>query len=191
MLTEKEKQDKFLTLFLPLQKRLERFVLVKCHDEIEAKDITGETILIAYERFETLSSPQAFLSFLFTIALRIYHQRRSRSERFDNLEEYRIENLLDPEASPEVKADIEILSEAINTLPIREREELILFEILGLSMKEIIAIHGGTVVALKVRLMRSRSKLKKMLHTESAKIKRPLKTEAEGSIYQFARSERL
>ena len=173
MLTDKEKQEQFLAIFLPLQMRLERFVLVKVRSETEAKDIVGETILAAYERFESVIHPEAFLSFLFTIASRICNQRRDRNWRFEGLEEYHIENILDPTASPEVRADISILQKAIDSLPEREREELILFEIVGMSLKETAELRGGTVVALKVRMMRARKKIKAMLEDDLQK-KNPL-----------------
>lgn len=169
MLTDKEKQEQFLAIFLPLQKRLERFVLVKTRSEIEAKDIVAETILIAYERFESITHPEAFLSFLFTIAFRICNQRRERKQKFEGLEEHHIENLIDPSASPEVIADIAILREVIDTLPEREREELMLFEIVGMSLKEIAELRGVTIIALKVRLSRARKKLRAMLEDDTKK----------------------
>ena len=176
-LTDLEKQKKFLELFMPLQKRLDRFALSRSWDINDAKDMVGETILIAFDRFETLKNPEAFLSFLFTIANRVGNQRNTQSKRFERLESHHIENLLDSETSPDILTDIKTLNVAINSLPFRERDELILFEILGFSIKEIIEIHGGTIVALKVRLMRSRNKLRKMLQSKSEQMKQQYKSQ--------------
>lgn len=192
MLTDKEKQEQFLAIFLPLQKRLERFVLVKTRSETEAKDIVSETILIAYERFESITHHEAFLSFLFTVASRICNQRKERSLKFEGLEQYHIENLLDPSASSEVKADIAILRKAIDSLPEREREELMLFEIVGLSLKEIAELRGGTVIALKVRLTRARKKLRAKLEDDPKKADALFRNKTEyNPAYQFVRSARI
>lgn len=78
------RQSDFLRLFEPLQPNLERFVLAMTRDREMARDVTAETAMIAYERFETLRDEKAFLGFLFTIASRVcrrYHRHGSRHSK--------------------------------------------------------------------------------------------------------------
>lgn len=158
-----EKQDRFLALLRKQQPALERYVLAMTRDPEAAKDVVGETILIAFERFETLKSPEAFLSFLFTIATRAYRRAEARSVRVPRADEHAIEGMLDPGISPETAADIGVVHHALAMLPEKQREAVVLFEIIGLSMKEIQVIQGGTVVGVKVRISRGRRKLAKYL----------------------------
>ena len=71
-----DRQQRFMALLRPLQPNLERFAYAMARDREEARDIAGETILIAWERFDSVKHPEAFLSFLFTVATRIHRKRR-------------------------------------------------------------------------------------------------------------------
>jgi len=111
--------------------------------------------------------------------------------KFEGLEEFHIENLLDTTASAEVRADIDILRKAIDSLPEREREELILFEIVGMSLKEIAALHGGTVIALKVRLTRARKKLRTKLEDDPKKATALFRNKTEFNNAYLLRSAKI
>jgi RNA polymerase sigma-70 factor (ECF subfamily) len=161
-----EKHDRFLTLLRQQQQALERYVLAMARDPEIAKDVVAETVMIAFERFETLKSPEAFLSFLLTIATRAYRRSQARSARVPRADEEAIEMMLDPGISPETATDIAAVHGALGRLPEKQREAVVLFEIIGLSMKEIQAIQGGTVVGVKVRISRGRRKLARYLGVE-------------------------
>ena len=69
------KQRDFLALLMPVLPKLSRFCRATCRgrhgiDSERASDLASETILKAYENFEQLREPAAFLSYLFTIAAR-------------------------------------------------------------------------------------------------------------------------
>jgi RNA polymerase sigma-70 factor, ECF subfamily len=157
------RQDKFVLLLKPLQERLERFALTLTRNRNDAKDIVGETILIAYENFEKLKSETAFLSYLFTIASRVY------ADRIRTLKRYNINEMQDSDKlycnclSPEASTDIELLYEALDKLPEKQREAVILYEISGFSHKEICEIQDSNLSAVKMRLKRARTRLAKLL----------------------------
>lgn len=52
---------------------------------------------------------------------------------------------------------------ALDTLPDKQREAVIMFEILGFSMKEIHDVQGRTLIAIKVRISRGRAELTRLL----------------------------
>lgn len=161
-----EKKQRFMALFEPLQPRLQRFVLVMTRDEDLTKDIIGETVLIAFERFHSVRDEKAFLSFLFTIATRIFREWNRKHSTMVAASEETLAGWLDPGTSPETAADIAAMYKALDLLPDKQREAVILFEVFGFSMKEIRDIQGGTGVGVRVRIARGRKKLAQLLGVE-------------------------
>lgn len=162
-MSEKQKQEQFLTLLLPLKPRLERFALSVCKSREDAKDIVAETIMIAYERFSTLKDSKAFLSFLFTIAVRVkaaYYKSENKTEKLDNLA---FDFLDGGEVSPDDYADIRLLREAIEKLDDESREAIVLFELSDLPISEVAKIQNSGISAVKQRLRRARIKLSELL----------------------------
>jgi len=159
---QNEKQARFMKLFQPAEPRLQRFVLAMTRDPERAKDIVGETILVAFQRLDTLRHEQAFLSFLFTIATRIA-RRGFRADSSMTLETAEVENLIDPATPADVAADIGRLYTALQLLPAKQREAVLLFEIAGFSTAEVRDIQGGTLVAVRVRIARGRKRLATLL----------------------------
>lgn len=163
MIDLKNKNDDFLELYLPLRERLERFAIVLTGNRDAAMDLTGATVLAAFEAFETLENRRAFLGFLFTIAYRTYGKNRRKLARFEEVDVDLLENLRMDDVSPELRTDINLMMEAINDLDDKYRETLILFHINGFSQKEISGIMGVSVANVKLRLFRGRNMLRKIL----------------------------
>lgn len=163
-----DKQQRFLSLFEPLQPHLQRFVLAMTRNEELTKDIIGETILIAFERIDALRHDEAFLSFLFTIATRVYRKRSREMERTVGIEPEDMATLFDQATPPDVAADIAALYRALEKLPQKQREAVLLYEVIGLSTQEIREVQGGTLVGVRVRIARARKKLARILGVDDA-----------------------
>ncbi len=161
-----DKQQQFLALLQPVYDGLYRFIYALTRNRDKADDLMSETILQAYERFETVRDKQAFFSFVLTIARRTHKRRewRARLFVFDN----DTADLTHGQASsPEIATDTELMLNALNDLPEKQREALILFEISGFSIEEICAVQGGSISGVKSRLARGRQKLAELLgHNE-------------------------
>lgn len=162
----------------PILPNLERFVyaLVRRRgNSIEtteaARDLMAETIAQAFERFDSVRHPEALLSFCFTIATRLNRREREVSQRFavyDHDMHDKAYALESKSTAADTEADIRLLYIALDRLPEKQREAVIMFEILGFSLKEIHEVQGGTVVAVKVRISRGRAALTRMFaDTES------------------------
>lgn len=65
------KQELFLELYEPIHPQFERFCKVRVFGDMDYRDLMNETLLIAYQKFDTLRSKESFLSFLFGICVRI------------------------------------------------------------------------------------------------------------------------
>lgn len=163
----KTKQDQFLELYEPIHDRFERFCRARVYGDMDFRDLMNETLMVAFEKFDSLRSKEAFLSFLFGISIRIignHHQKR-RTERFH--ENDRIKEVMDLNANSQKDADVHFLHVALSQLNEDQRECLILFEISGFSIKEIMEIQQSSESAVKQRLKRGREKLLEILTYES------------------------
>lgn len=166
------KQERFLEVYEQCRESLVRFARSMTRDMEDARDIVQETTLIAFEKFETMKNTQAFTSFLFTIASRIYKRQRWRKSlffKFANLEdeEYLFDNIVAPNTNPEELHDIKALQMAIASLPEKQREAVVLHEIAGLKMEEIAEIQGISVSGVKSRVQRGRAELENILLNKS------------------------
>lgn len=157
----------FLLLLDPHRNTLWRFVRSMVRTHHDAQDVVSETILQALEGFPKLRDEKAFLSFIFTIASRIVKRRNWRSRLFGDYDEEVVAAMPDRSASPEVQADIELLRTALQRLPTKTREAIVMFEINGLSIEEIRVVQGGTASGVKTRLLRGRRQLARILDTRT------------------------
>lgn len=165
-MTESEKKTEFLKLYNEVHPNLLRFARAMTKSRDEGRDLASETILIAYERFDKVKSRQAFLSYLFSIATRIHKRRLWRLRFFGEYDEIKAGQLEAQISSPDVGPDIEILYLALDKLPAKMKETVILFEISGLNLEEIREIQGGSLSGVKSRLVRGRAMLKEILTSD-------------------------
>lgn len=161
------KQKAFTDAYKPLHDRLVRFVQTMIWNKEDVKDIVAETLLKSYEKFETIRHPDALLSFMFTIASRLVYKRQANKKLTTEMPDYLTETLLDNGATAEHKLEIKELYEAMQELPEKQRETIVLFEISGLSLNEIMEIQGDSLSAVKSRLVRGREKLSQILEQET------------------------
>ena len=164
----KSKQKTFLKLYEPVHDRFERFCRARVYGDMEYTDLMNETLLIAFKKFDTLQSEKAFLSFLFSISIRILsnNAKKNKAEVMDEMETTFIQ-LKDLNADTEKDTNIFLLHQALALLPDDQRECLILFEIIGFNIKEIMEIQDVSESAIKQRLRRGRMRLKEILKFES------------------------
>lgn len=160
-----ERQERFMALIEPVYDKLERFCRAITRNSDEAKDVLGETLLQAFQGFESVRSNTAFLSFLFTIASRVHKKRVRRTLFRRERDKVVAQHIIVQTHAPDMAADIALLYDAIRQLPDKQREAIILFELLDLPLEEVQRIQGGGLSALKVRLVRARKKLAAMLRT--------------------------
>ena len=166
---EKEKHIEFLKLLDPVHNNLARFARAISSNREEAKDLVSESILKAYENFDKLIDKTAFKSWIFTIASRTHKRKKRRGKLFGEYNEDEVLTIHSNEPSPDTILDIRLLYDSLAKLPSKQKEAIVLFEISGLSLKEIRDIQGGTISGVKTRLDRARKKLKKMLDIDTEK----------------------
>lgn len=149
--------------FSPLQPSLERYALHLTRNRYDARELVADTIAAVYERFDTITNKQALLSYVFTIATRIWNATKRHRNRNVVTASEQFETLFDSSATAEEQYDISLLYKAIAKLPEHIQQAVILFEIMGFSIQEIANIQECTEVSVKVRLHRARKKLRSLL----------------------------
>ena len=169
-----KQQQKFLALYEPIHDGFERFCRARVFGNMDYQDLMNDSLLIAFEKLDTLKSEKAFLSFLISISVRILanNHRKKKEELVLSGAEGLIADpssfmLQDVNANTERDAEVYMLHKALALLSEDQRECIILFEISGFTIKEIMAIQKASESAVKQRLKRGRVKLIEILTFES------------------------
>jgi RNA polymerase sigma-70 factor (ECF subfamily) len=162
-MTNRRKQERFLGLLQPRLEDLSRFCMAMTGERESARDLMSDVILAAWERFDALREEKAFLSYLFTIARRTWNRRRRRARLFGDYDDERAQSIPSSGTPVWIGADIQALYRALAKLPDAQREALVLFEISGLSIKEVCEVQNASLSAVKSRISRGRSKLADLL----------------------------
>ena len=152
-----------MRLLRPVYARLSQYVYAMVADDEEAREILSDTSLTAYEQFETLKKPDSFLFFPFTIARRKYKRglwRRKIFIRYD----HSVHDMTEAsDVTPDARADMRLLHEALAKLPSKQREAVTLFELSDLPLEEIASIQNAKLSTVKQRLRVGRMKLAELL----------------------------
>lgn len=162
-------QNRFMELYTPVHSKFERFCRARVYGEMEYSDLMNETLLVAFQKIGSLRNEEAFLSFLFTIAIRTLANsaRKKKPERLGS-NDVDLESVREPQG--ETAMAIDELHRALAQLPADQRECLILFEINGFSIKEISVMQTSKESTVKQRLRRGRLKLKALLCDEPVNV---------------------
>ena len=132
-----QRQQEFMELLRPIQRKLEQFCLNMTRDRDEARDLLQDTIVILWQHLDSIRDKAAFRSYAYTVAANTFKRKFTRSRYFGILTEEHHENLASTDHSPEQLTDHALLRDALHTLSVRSREALILYEIADLSISEI------------------------------------------------------
>ena len=165
MLTVERKQQ-FLALLEPVYPRLSRYALAMTRNKDEAKDLVSEAVLVALENFDTIRDEAGFSGFLFRIVSRTYKRTHFRARIWTPLAATHAETILDVNAQPDRAAELAIVMAALERLPEKTKETLVLFDVADLSLEEVRVIQGGSLSGVKSRLRRGHETLKQQLGIE-------------------------
>jgi RNA polymerase sigma-70 factor, ECF subfamily len=147
---------------------LEKYIISLTRNRELSRDIINDSIIAGFDSYSKLRNKQAFLSYMFTIASRTYYSAIKKSKRISD-EEFDFELICERESSPEDRTDIRMLYEAVDKLDPKDKELIILFDIIGLPYKDIAEVLKLSMSNVKVRLHRGRNKLAKILKIDNDK----------------------
>ncbi|MCB1196563.1 RNA polymerase sigma factor [bacterium] len=176
--------DEFHARYL---KKILNYVNRVVNDFQKAEEITQETFLQVYRHLDTYRPEGKVSSWIFKIATNLSknelrNQRRrsiislTLNKRIGkNQEETELIELIPDKAdNPDTLAELNELSQAIDkaidTLPLKYREVLLICEIYGYSYQEASEILNCSKANIGIRLCRARRKIKKLLNSMDASL---------------------
>jgi RNA polymerase sigma-70 factor (ECF subfamily) len=137
--------------------RLARALFLVTGDPGEAEDLAQEAMVRVYERWDRVRALRDPTGYLYRTALNSHRSRLRRlSVRVRRLAEEWTSS--DPAAGAEAR---DILGQALVSLPIGQREAVVLVGWLGLTAEEAGRLLGIDPVSVRVRLSRARAALRK------------------------------
>ena len=148
-----------MELYQPVHGSFERFCKARSYGVCDFNDLMHDTLVIAFEQFDSLKNKEVFLSFLFGIANKVHANFRRKNKPMSFSDVKGVENTRDLTFSIDKNFEHDELYEALNSLSLDYRTSIILFEIAGFSLKETSEIQECSIDAVKKRLSRGRKML--------------------------------
>lgn len=137
--------------------------------------------MTAFERFDDLRDVASFRPWLFKIINRTFHMavRRSFWKRFVPIDQASdVPRMPEVYHRPERSEDKLLLLNALARLSTKERTALLLFEVGGFSIEEIVSIQEErSLSTIKMRLSRARKKLRQYIEDGPSSVSTPSTTE--------------
>jgi RNA polymerase sigma factor (sigma-70 family) len=163
---KKGDQDAFRKLVTAYKGTVFRHAFALLNDRMEAEDVTQEAFVKAYYSLPKLENEYAFVSWLTKVVTNLCYDKNKKMNKKKAMEsEELIENVVIPKGPSPIDRTVAKISmkEALQKIPIDQRNALILKEIQGysyLEISELLKIPLGTV---KSRINAARENLRKEL----------------------------
>lgn len=163
MEAKNQKIAEFMRLYKPIENRLSAYCRVVAKNEEMALDLVQETLLAAFENFDKIRNSEAFIFYLFGIARNCQSKHQRRVKFLGNQDDVKNSNIEITADSIELSFDIGLIRSSIASLNDEQRDVVLMFHIMGFSVKEIADNFSITEAAVKNRLLRGREKLRQMI----------------------------
>lgn len=135
-----------------------RFARALAGSEADGDDLLQDALVRAWRAYPRLREPDRFKCWLLRI-VRNAHRTRSRKAALWNwLSLNGNEDIPVPAGLPFEEKDA--VRRALSRVPGPQREALVLFEVMGMTVEEIAEVQGKSVSAVKSRLARGRGRLR-------------------------------
>jgi RNA polymerase sigma-70 factor, ECF subfamily len=159
---EAERQRRLMALLEPFHDQARATARRLCRSHADGDDLFHEALLRAFDCVDELREVERFRSWFFAVMISVHRKRHRRSfwRRFLSLDEVDAEPAIDGKADQLDGA--RTMARALATLAPAEREALVLFELQGFTLEELMAAQGSSLSAVKSRLARARARLRRL-----------------------------
>jgi len=157
------KEKVFLLAYEHCHDAFLRYCSAITYGKMDTEDLVQDVLLTAYQNFENIQKKDQLFHYLIRAAKNrsISHWRKKKYKQ--ELLDQHADRLISKEVSADTLLDIQLLYRTLDHLPEKQKDALILFEILGFSMKEIAVLQNSSEGAIKTKVSRGRQLLKKLL----------------------------
>ena len=130
-------------------------------------DIVQDTFIAAFESLGRLENPQAFASWIASIAVRTTHKRLRRHRLAVRLgiaprEALDWDHVASRDCPPDVAIELRQLYGSVLELPPKERIALLLRRVEGMSLDEIATATGESLATVKRRIAKAEARLREV-----------------------------
>ncbi len=133
-------------------------------NKMDAEDILQESFSTAFRRLNELENRDAFAGWLKRIVINnCISQQRKKRIRFEDMDEFRLEDNTNPEGDLPENTDPALVHEAIRKLPVKGRTVLVLHALEGYRHREIAALLDISESTSKTQYSRALTLLRKEL----------------------------
>ena len=140
-----------------------RYCTALAYGKMDTEDLVQDVLLSAYTHWDKIRNKHQFLHYLIRAARNRAISLRRKKKYQTELLDKQADRLCAQGVSPEMALDIQLLYWALDQLPAKQKEAVILFEISGFSNKEIAEIQNSSLSAIKTRISRGRNKLRDIM----------------------------
>ncbi len=161
--------ESFLRLYQKIHEPFARYCASHAYGIMDTEDLIQETVLSTLQNFDKIREQQKLLGYMITTANNILRNHLRRRKFSGPFSEKSFRKLQAQVRDAEVAMDVHHLYKALNELPLKDKEAILLFEINGLSIDEIATIQEASAGATKTRLSRARDKLRKLLEDDESR----------------------
>src|SRR5450755_2025538 len=135
----------------------------------DAEDLTQDIFLRVFSRVHTLREPEAFGSFVLSVALRVirWHLRSRRVRKILHIVE-RVPDLPIPGLDIDARRTLRRFYEVLDTLPADDRFVFALRHVEGMTLVEIAELSGVSLSTTKRRLQKATSRVMKKTEADPA-----------------------
>jgi len=139
--------------------RVFRIAYSWCHDKNLSDDLTQETLTKALNKYNSLKNQDSLNCWLYGILANCWRDHFRRSREMNNIDDCDFTN----DETPESQYDRHMISrsilEAIEQLPVKQRQVLSLVDLEGFSYAEVASILETPIGTVMSRLCRARKSL--------------------------------
>jgi RNA polymerase sigma-70 factor (ECF subfamily) len=153
----------FMQAYQKCHEPFARYCSALAYGRMDAQDLMQDVLLSAFQQFERIQRKDQLLHYLLRAARNRATSHWRIGKRNVDITEQQAARLRERGASAEMLVDVDILYRAMDQLPGKLRDALVLFEVSGLSMAEIAEIQGTNENAVKTRVSRARTALRGQL----------------------------
>ena len=158
-----EKQTIFLAAYADCHDAFLRYCTTVAFGKCDVRDLVQDVMLSAFQHFDGIGEGKLLHYLIRAARNRSISLGRARRCKVEVLEEQSLERLRSKGASAETLLDVEALYRALNRLPEKQRNAVVLFEINGFSVREIAGMQGSSEASVKMKLSRGRKRLRELL----------------------------
>ena len=147
------------------RKRLYRLAYAWCHDETLADDLVQDCLMTALQKLDQLRKAEALDAWLYSILNNKWREYLRRNRPCENIEDIHFTHDETPEYLHSLKQTIDMVKNAIEELPMGQRQVITLVDLESMSYAQVSGILDIPIGTVMSRLNRARNMLQKKITT--------------------------